>query len=43
VAVSSLDSGAVKNEDEQQQTEPTLQVSSPVLKCRHQHAGHCQL
>jgi hypothetical protein len=41
--VGGLDSGAVKDEDEQQQTEPTLQVSSPVLKCRRQHAGHCQL
>ena len=43
VPVSSLDSGAIKDENDQQQTKPTFYVSRLVLKCVEQHAGHCQL
>ena len=37
--VSSLDSGTVKDEDEQQQTKPTLKRGLLVLKWLRQHAG----
>jgi len=43
VPVSSLDSGAVKDEDEQQQAKAALHAGSLVLKWLHQHAGHCYL
>jgi len=39
VAVSSFNGSAVENEDEQQQTEATLQVGSLIPECSHQHAG----
>src|SRR5215217_5256608 len=41
--VSSLDRGAIKDEDDEQQTEPTFQVSAVVLNCVNQHAGHCRM
>ena len=43
VPVGCLDRSAVEDEDEQQQTEATLQVGALVLECSHQHAGHCRL
>src|SRR5215217_5265732 len=41
--VSSLDRGAIKDEDDEQQTEPTFQASAVVLNCVNQHAGHCRM
>ena len=43
VPVCGLDGSAVKNEDEQQQTEAALKVGAVVLECSHQHAGHDRL
>ena len=42
VPVRCFDSGAVEDEDDQQQTEPTFQVGATVLNCLNQHAGHCR-
>ena len=39
VPVSRLDRSAVDDENEQQQTNATLQVAAVVLECAHQHAG----
>jgi len=39
VPVSRFDRSAVYDEDEQQQTNATLQVGVLVLECAHQHAG----
>jgi len=43
VPVSRLDSSAVDDEDEQQQTEAALKVGALVLEGSHQHAGPCRL
>ena len=40
MAVSSLDSGTVKDEEDQQQTEAAFQRGAGVLNCSIQHAGH---
>ena len=42
VAVSRLDSRAVKDEDNQQQTEAASNVCGMVLNCPRKHAGHCR-
>ena len=41
VTVCRLDSGAVTDKDDQQQTDPTFEVGAVVLKCFRQHAGPC--
>lgn len=41
MAVSGLDSGAVKDEEDQQQTEAAFQRGAVVLNCFRYHAGHC--
>lgn len=42
MAVRSLDSGAVKDEDDQQQTEGAFKIGAVVLNCFRQHVGHCR-
>jgi len=39
VTVSSLDSGTVKDEQDQQQTNAAFQLGATVLNCFGQHAG----
>jgi hypothetical protein len=41
VTVSSLDSGTVKDEEDQQQTDAAFQRGAGVLNCSIEHAGHC--
>ena len=43
VTVSGLHRRPVKDEDDEQQTEPTRQGVSLILKCAHQHAGHYEM
>ena len=41
VTVIGLDGRPIQDEGDEQQTEPTRQGGAPILKCSHQHAGHC--
>lgn len=41
VAVSRLDGGAVKDKDDQKQTETASKGHGMVLDCLREHAGHC--
>jgi hypothetical protein len=34
---------AVKDKEDQQQTEPAFQAGALVLNCVNQHAGHCRM
>ena len=43
MTVRCFDGCAAKNEDDQQQTEPTFKRGAVVLESADQHAGHCQL
>jgi hypothetical protein len=40
MAVRSLDSGTVKDEEDQQQTEAAFQRGAGILYCSIEHAGH---
>ena len=43
VTVRCFDGCTIENEDDQQQTEPTLKSGAVVLESSDQHAGYCQL
>lgn len=43
VTVSGFDCCAIKDEEDEQQTEAALHIGALVLEGSHQHAGHCRL